>query len=255
MNERKRELLEAQEVLETAEFKVVSKCMQLENKRSLILVKQGLVLFEQQQRKSERAKDFIQLADEIAMSVGHLVDLAEASGVFSGYSDDVSEKDLTVAAEAKALHMDQSAAEISGVLPISANIPKTVSRSLLGASTMMSGGTTSQLAGGKEGKSGGTTSQLAGGKAGKAGKAGIAGKAGAAPAAGTAAQCLAGKSSQWACDNVKLGCTFHSGHSPPSRGNGEICKTYWCDATCTGTAPAAAAPAAAAPTAGRRTLV
>ena len=135
MNERKRELLEAQEVLKTAEFKVVSKCMQLENKRSLILVKQGLVLFEQQQRKSERAKDFIQLADEIAMSVGHLVDLAEASGVFSGYSDDVSEKDLTVAAEAKALHMDQSAAEISGVLPVSANIPKTVSRSLLSTNT------------------------------------------------------------------------------------------------------------------------
>ena len=214
MNERKRELLEAQEVLKTAEFKVVSKCMQLENKRSLILVKQGLVQFEQQQRNSERGKDFIQLADEIATSVSHLVDLAEASGVFSGYSDDVSEKDLTVAAEAKALHMDQSAAEISGVLPVSANIPKTVSRSLLRTFA-------------------------------------------------TAAQCLTGKSSQWACDNVGLGgCTFHSGHNPPSRGNGEICRTDWCDATCTlkGTAPAAAAPAAAAPaaavpTSGRRTRV
>ena len=132
MDERQRELLEAHEVLKTAEFRVVNKCMQLENKRSLTLVKKGLVLFQQQQRKSERGKGFIQLADEIATSVSHLVDLAEASGVFSGYSDDVSEKDLTIAAEAKALHMDQSAAEISGVLPFSANIPKTVSRTLLG---------------------------------------------------------------------------------------------------------------------------
>merc|ERR1740117_2119718 len=117
MNERQRELLEAHEVLKAAEFKVVNKCMQRENKRSLTLVKKGLVLFQQQQRKSERGKGFIQLADEIATSVSHLVDLADASGVFSGYADDVSEKDLTVAAEAKALHMDQSAAEISGISP------------------------------------------------------------------------------------------------------------------------------------------